>query len=403
MSELHLDSLEIKNFRCFEHLMIEKLGRVNLIVGKNSVGKTCLLEALLVYATRAHFPIIQKILSSRNEFIFTKNNPVVINNFVPFGADFLDPATLSRLIKALRYVFFGRQLIINKTKAYIKTNGSDLSFKLRLSMSDSDLDEAPIDVNSSSAFDQILQEKDRLEWGVLKSASKFQRVNTNSDINLVPGRVETISGITLFPKDQLEVVVANKLIEVHTLFVPHGGLSIKEMENLWNAIALTDAENEVIDILRSVSANIERIGFVSDSQADMEHYPMAKIKGRQEPVPLGQLGEGINRALGLALALVNTSNGYLLIDEFETGLHYSVQTEMWRLVFKHAKRLNIQIFATTHSWNCIEAFQEAAAENQNEEAMLIRLQKKKSGDGIIPVLYDKKSLTIATEDNIEVR
>ena len=38
MSELHLDSLEIKNFRCFEHLTIEKLGRVNLIVGKNSLG-----------------------------------------------------------------------------------------------------------------------------------------------------------------------------------------------------------------------------------------------------------------------------------------------------------------------------------------------------------------------------
>ncbi len=50
-SALLLNSLEIKGYRCFEHLTIEKLGRVNLIVGKNNVGKTALLEALSVYAS----------------------------------------------------------------------------------------------------------------------------------------------------------------------------------------------------------------------------------------------------------------------------------------------------------------------------------------------------------------
>jgi len=46
MGKLLLDSLEIQNFRGFRHLQIEKLGRVNLIVGKNNIGKTALLEAL---------------------------------------------------------------------------------------------------------------------------------------------------------------------------------------------------------------------------------------------------------------------------------------------------------------------------------------------------------------------
>src|SRR5262245_60205982 len=44
MGNLILDSLEIQNFRTFQHLRIEKLGRVNLITGKNNVGKTSLLE-----------------------------------------------------------------------------------------------------------------------------------------------------------------------------------------------------------------------------------------------------------------------------------------------------------------------------------------------------------------------
>ncbi len=45
-NSLILNSLEIQNFRLFRHLRIERLGRVNLIVGQNNIGKTCLLEAL---------------------------------------------------------------------------------------------------------------------------------------------------------------------------------------------------------------------------------------------------------------------------------------------------------------------------------------------------------------------
>ena len=50
-SPIILDSLEINNFRAFRHLLIERLGRVNLIVGKNNIGKSCLLEALRLYAS----------------------------------------------------------------------------------------------------------------------------------------------------------------------------------------------------------------------------------------------------------------------------------------------------------------------------------------------------------------
>jgi hypothetical protein len=40
MGNLILNSLEIQRFRGFRHLQIERLGRVNLIVGKNNIGKT---------------------------------------------------------------------------------------------------------------------------------------------------------------------------------------------------------------------------------------------------------------------------------------------------------------------------------------------------------------------------
>ena len=42
-------SFSIKNFRCFDELTVEGMGRINLIAGKNNVGKTALLEALWVH------------------------------------------------------------------------------------------------------------------------------------------------------------------------------------------------------------------------------------------------------------------------------------------------------------------------------------------------------------------
>jgi AAA15 family ATPase/GTPase len=109
------------------------------------------------------------------------------------------------------------------------------------------------------------------------------------------------------------------------------------------------------------------------------------------------------RTLGIALALVNAKDGLLLIDEFENGLYYTIQPDIWKLIFRIARRLNIQVFATTHSWDCIEAFQVAAssiAEQQNE-GLLIRLEL--IHNTIVPTLFDERELSIAAREHIEVR
>jgi len=109
----------------------------------------------------------------------------------------------------------------------------------------------------------------------------------------------------------------------------------------------------------------------------------------------------MQRMLGIALALVNARNGLLLVDEIENGLHYSAQLDVWRLIFRLASLLNVQVFATTHGWDCIEAFQKAAQEDTQNEGVLIRLESKK--DKIVATLFDERRLGIATREQIEVR
>ena len=81
-------------------------------------------------------------------------------------------------------------------------------------------------------------------------------------------------------------------------------------------------------------------------------------------------------------------------------MHHSVQLDAWRAIFRLAARLNIQVFATSHSWDAIEAFQKAAAETP-EHGVLVRLTRK--GEHIVPTVYCEEDLRVATRDRIEVR
>jgi AAA15 family ATPase/GTPase len=100
-------------------------------------------------------------------------------------------------------------------------------------------------------------------------------------------------------------------------------------------------------------------------------------------------------------ALVNAENGVLLIDEFENGLHHSVQAKLWEIIFHLSNKLNIQVFATTHSDDCIRGFDTILRTNNALSGKLLRLDNV---NGIIKnVVFDAKELQIANDNDIEIR
>jgi AAA15 family ATPase/GTPase len=144
------------------------------------------------------------------------------------------------------------------------------------------------------------------------------------------------------------------------------------------------------------------LSLVAEARGNVrDRIPIVRIAGMNEPIPLRSLGDGMQRMLGIALALVNAKDGVLLVDEVENGLHYTILPQLWRLIFETARRLNVQVFATSHSWECIQAFQQAAEEDTESEGLLIRLQLK--GEEIVAVVVDEEHLGIATSERIEVR
>ncbi len=184
-------------------------------------------------------------------------------------------------------------------------------------------------------------------------------------------------------------------------YITTKGFDYDVLADLWDTITLTPKEEDVINMLQILEPDVERISF--QSRKTSNSGILIKHKGQDHPFPLGSMGDGMHRILAIATALANSENGYLFIDEIDTGLHYRTITDMWSLIFKTAERLNIQVFATTHSSDCIESFDEALKlQNSSTIGKLFRLEFREEG-AIVPVEYETEDLTTAVRQDIEVR
>lgn len=381
MGSLPLNSLHIRGFRAFRDTRVEKLKRVNLIVGKNNVGKTYLLEAVRLYMNRGNPSILSGMLSDRDEMP-QRYRAVKERDDWP---------------ESVRNLFFGRP------------TGSDSVPPFRIGPDDSY--ERTLEVRF--AWHVVSSTDDGARGGVIADSPDLPTLLMGAEVQPVLQVMWGDEQIALIPVERLDEFASRRVLHrrdpnskpvASCQFVRSGGPQSREIGILWDNVALTDLEEDVVAALRIIDNRIERlalVGTAADGGYSRQRIAAAKLVGRDQRISLRSMGEGTNRMFGLVLALVNAKDGVLLIDEIENGFHYTVLPRLWELVMTTAERLNVQVFATTHSWDCIEAFQAVADEARQEDVMLIRLESR---DGIVrPVVFIKDELDIVTRDEIEVR
>lgn len=170
-------------------------------------------------------------------------------------------------------------------------------------------------------------------------------------------------------------------------------------------MSLTEDEDFVVRALQLLPGNeIERVTVVGSEGAPRIHRGrrvIVRSRRHSRRVPLKRLGDGATRLFGAALALANGRNGILLMDEAENGLHHSVHERFWRMVLQAAHDGDVQVLATTHSWDCIAGFARAAADLADIDGVLVRLEL--GDEGCRTVFYSEDELKIAADRRIEVR
>lgn len=367
---LKIESITLERFRAFRELTIRGLGRVNLITGKNSAGKSSVLEGLRILANNAAPDVIYDILRHREENIEEaeeEGHPT-------------DPDSLF-LFSGL---FHGFPLLSEDPELIaISTSGKSSPMSMTIHL------------------DWVLEEPD-------SDGTNLVLLDKPEPDGIAALRVETQDatrihrldrfGRYLHPMHRARFKSSNGT-RMPCIFVsPYSGESTGALGPLWDKIALSDREKDVVEGLRIIDPQISAVSMVGSTRRNLTAIVRADNIAR--PLPLRSFGDGLNRLFGIILSLVNARGGLLLVDEIENGLHHTVQLDVWRTIFRLAQTLDIQVFATSHSWDAVEAFQEAAAEAP-EEGVLIRLARR--GEDIIPTVLSEGELAIATRDQIEVR
>ena len=364
-----LNSLYIKNYRNLKELKINSVEQVNLITGKNNTGKSAILESIAIYAGRGRISLICQLLSNRGDYFFNKSKDMVEPTTRSLSAMFTD-----------RVVDFSEKgaIVIGNMIEGSKSSGKNVKIK----------------------FVKFSKNILKTEQGEVIHIPKIHNGNNGTNNGL---EISFENNKTLIPLDE---GLFYPHIGIHDYFIQQNCQLVypAKTDNEVNGkhfdnIALTEKEKYVIDALKIIEPAVERIAFIEDNN---ERIAVVKLSNVSGTLPLRSMGDGMNRILATILALVNSDNGFLLLDEFENGLHYTIQKKLWEIIFELSKCLNVQVFATTHSSDCITAFQSVLNSSDNiTKGKLIRLDNM---NGFIKTVdYSARELKIATEQQIETR
>lgn len=373
-----LKSLKIENFRGFESFELNQLGRVNLLVGENNSGKTSVLEAVQFLASRANLDLLSQIMTDRGETFRSEEKRGIL-----VGRDReLD----------VKHLFYGHELLLNRHFRITAVNESFEEDEVNVTVLASEYNQVDL-FDSPSNFNV-----------------DFELVLTwifNGDIEKLVSPVSSDGGISVEylrrNRSRPSKSPSIKVQSIKTQFVTSASVSIPMMTELFNQFVLKPEEKDIIQALQNIDPMIERIASLGDRYTSVQRRGGFVIKRRDDdnPVPIGSMGDGIWRILGLALTAAGSKGGILLVDEIDTGLHFTAMLSMWKMIWKTAKKLNVQVFATTHSRDCWESLAEIA-ENENvqdSEIMVHRIERGKPSS----VIFHPSQMIIASERGIEVR
>ncbi len=365
-----LKQIKIENFRCFKSFELQQLGRVNLLVGKNNSGKTSILEAIRLLCSNVDEELLKQMMINRGEYSLEEE------------FDF-------------SHLFYKHEINLNEF-IFISAINQNNEAQVKISVI-----KPPINlIIKENEIVDLAELIDKIRKSVAEKVTvlEYKKVEINEKLNNKP-----FSSGKILDSQPFVLDIQNNNERLKNKFVTSSSLTPHESLELFNQIVLTPEEDLVYEALQIIEPNIKRIAPIGNeirnNNSRSGFYVL--VSDTQKRVPIGSMGDGIWRMLGLILALVSVKDGVLLVDEIDTGLHYTALEDMWKLIWETAKKLNVQVFATTHSRDCYEALEVLANRDDvgEEDISIQRIEK----DATKSVAYNKEEIAVAAEREIEVR
>ena len=361
-----IKAVQIARYRGIRELVVPDLGRVNLIIGKNDAGKTALMEALRIAEDPEH---AAHHLAQTQRDRLGRAAKVPIFDFDRFW----------------RPVFFALDAAQGLSiAARDHDNGSWRTLDVRLG-------EVPEEILST----RYLSTPDAFE------------VDGGDIVDRRAWRLDLVLRIGDKPAGQQQVLATHAQLRMPPASSARGGsawitssaglgaITVKYVSELKQR----GLDGELLDLLRDVDPRVAGIELLAPGGDVPELY--VRTGERVPLLPLSSMGDGFQRCLELGAAAAAHGWPILFIDEIENGLHHLVLEPLWRWISTISRLRDLQVFATTHSEECIHAATRAFGALDDDGLRVIRIDR--GDDGTRAAVYDRALVDAAARTDVEIR
>jgi hypothetical protein len=366
-----LSRIKIVNYRGFRSYNLHGLTGVNLLVGKNNSGKTALLESIHLLASGGDPTVLVSAATRRGEFVSGNRDEA-----------FLD----------ISHFFHGHEI----------EPGAHFSLSAENGLPPVTVRAVPLSEIEPALFEDVRGSRPAYALMIegWRAESKRGRpiILSEEGALLVDPRVPPRRYVGEEQREGPPIV-----------FIAPDSLASISLGAMWNQVLREKQEGEIRKAMQILEPGLEDIVFQT---GDFVYRPvdryyggrsgvLASIAGDPRRVPLGSMGDGMRRLLALSISLVHARGGYLIIDEIDTGFHYSIMAKMWELVVQTAKESNIQVFATTHSSDCVRGLGILCKQKPKLQKQVSAHKIERSLDNNVP--FSGADVLNAVEQDIEIR
>lgn len=344
MQNNHLTYFKVENFKKFESLEIKDIGQFNLIVGDNNVGKTCLLEALLFDENNL------KWIHNLHQTLYVRGIDLTAHFVNDTYADFPKNSFFNYLVQDNK-----KPLIVEFFKKDNIKESLSISYVNRNDLKEKDFE----------------KRKDKFEFKHIEHWLKFHKNDLFDELQFM--FLDNIDLTDFYiPFIQFNLSYSNDIDDFINI------LDAKREENEKKINSFTfNHKIELIKILNEIFG-FDIIDYTTVYNDDFGMIGIA-TKSNEKYVAITQFGDGFNKIFRYIVEIMyinERGERRIMIDEVDTGIHYSKLENFWTNILKVCLKLNVQIFATTHSKECIEAYIKAAENIKLEkEVRMIHLQE----------------------------
>lgn len=348
----YIDDFVIHNFRGIEKISIQNCSQINVLIGKNNIGKTSILESVFLLGGMSNPQLPLNVNLFRGIVPQNVNNLSLlfygldVSNAISFTAHFTND--------------YQRELKISPRRQML----TDLaSIPGQVSMANSTL------VGLTLDFSEKYADK---EQNVYKSSMTYEVSAIRNEID------------------------PNYFEEISATFI-HSENSRNDFTDSISKIVKEKRDVELLELIQQFDPNIESFKLLPDGL-------FLSINGLNKMVLVNAAGDGLKKFITIAAAMLAHQNAIIMIDEIENGIHYSAYSTLWKALFKAAQKNNNQVFITTHSLEELKYLQQAIGDEPSLQEMLsVFTINRSSKRGLEALRYGYESFSDALDYENEMR